>query len=68
MVVIGGRNSGNTKRLYEICKGKVNTYWITDPSELDKKWFSDARVAGITAGASTPKEIVDRVSETISAF
>ncbi|MEW5693321.1 MAG: 4-hydroxy-3-methylbut-2-enyl diphosphate reductase [Candidatus Hydrogenedentota bacterium] len=67
MLVIGGKNSGNTRRLYEICK-KVNnnTYHIETADELDNSWFTDkVKRVGITAGASTPDwiilEVIDRV-------
>lgn len=71
MLVIGGKNSGNTKRLYEIClKENINTFHIEHSGEIDFNWFNKSEKIGITAGASTPawiiKEVVDQVSEEIS--
>ena len=61
MIVIGGRNSSNTQKLYEICKENCSqTYLIENKDELppiDKK----VRRAGITAGASTPEKVIKEV-------
>jgi len=61
MIVIGGRNSSNTQKLYEICKENCSqTYLIENKDELppiDKK----VRRAGITAGASTPEMVIKEV-------
>ena len=56
MVVIGGRNSANTKRLAELCQeqGTV-TYHIETPDELQRQWFTGVQRAGVSAGASTPE-------------
>lgn len=62
MVVVGGRNSANTSRLAELCRkvGKP-TYHVETEHELQARWFSGARLAGVTAGASTPDSLVSRV-------
>ncbi|MDY0300614.1 MAG: 4-hydroxy-3-methylbut-2-enyl diphosphate reductase [Trichlorobacter sp.] len=66
MVVIGGFNSANTKRLAEICKEiQNNTYHIETAQELDPKWFSGISRVGVTAGASTPKWIIDDVMDKL---
>ena len=66
MVVIGGRNSGNTRRLAQICTAACpRTYHIESADEIDPSWFVDAELVGVTAGASTPerhiREVIDRI-------
>lgn len=62
MIVIGGRNSGNTRRLYEICKARCDaTHHIEDSVEIDPAWLDGVERIGITAGASTPQEHIDAV-------
>lgn len=69
MVVIGGRNSGNTKRLYEICSEACSrTVLIEAPSELEQGFFSGCGTVGVTAGASTPQSHIDAVVEVLSGF
>jgi 4-hydroxy-3-methylbut-2-enyl diphosphate reductase len=55
MLIIGSKNSANTKRLYEISASlNKKTYWIESKKELEKGWFKKAKNVGVTAGASTP--------------
>ncbi|MDO4519393.1 MAG: 4-hydroxy-3-methylbut-2-enyl diphosphate reductase [Eubacteriales bacterium] len=62
MLVIGGRSSSNTQKLYEICKKECkNTYYIQSPVDLDSDMFQCSSYVGITAGASTPKKIIEEV-------
>lgn len=63
MVVIGGRNSGNTKRLVHIARDECNlpTFWIETDEELEEIDFSPYIKIGVTAGASTPSWIIERV-------
>lgn len=66
MVVIGGKNSGNTLRLFEISKKACEkTHWVETAAELKKEWFSNAKKAGITAGASTPPKSIEEVKQFI---
>jgi len=66
MVVVGGRNSGNTQRLASICKEiQPRTYHIEEAHELDPKWFVKGKKAGLTAGASTPFWIIQEVEDRI---
>ena len=62
MVVIGGSSSSNTKKLYEICKAICpNTQLIQTVKDLKFNSDEAIRNVGITAGASTPKEIIEEV-------
>ena len=61
MIVIGGKNSSNTKRLYEICKIITKTRWIENAQGFDENWIKGVNHVGITAGASTPKEMIDEL-------
>jgi len=65
MIVVGGRNSGNTKRLTQICSRHTRTIHIETAHELQTEWFRDIKKVGITAGSSTPQWIVDDVIERI---
>jgi len=66
VIVAGGLNSGNTQRLAEIARqtGKP-TYHIESETDLDLKALSAARNVGITAGASTPNWIINRIYRTL---
>ena len=62
MIIIGGRSSSNSKKLYETAyENCPNTVWIETASELDPKFFKGACKVGIAAGASTPGVIIEEV-------
>ena len=62
MIVIGGRNSSNTQKLYDISKKEcANTYYIQTLVDLDLAAFESVGRVGITAGASTPNQIIKEV-------
>lgn len=62
MLVIGGRDSSNTERLAEISAATgVATYHIESAAELETRWLRGLRRLGITAGTSTPDEVIDEV-------
>ncbi len=62
MLIIGGKNSGNTTRLYKIAKSlNPNSYHIETADELKEEWFQNASTVGVSAGASTPKWIIESV-------
>ena len=62
MIVIGGRSSSNTQKLYEISKNECrNTYYIQTIRDLDPASIEGLDSIGITAGASTPNKIIEEV-------
>jgi 4-hydroxy-3-methylbut-2-enyl diphosphate reductase len=64
MIVIGGINSSNTQKLYEICKMKcTNTYFVQTLKGLDLTAIGSTKRVGITAGASTPDYVIKEVHE-----
>ncbi|MEA1914221.1 MAG: 4-hydroxy-3-methylbut-2-enyl diphosphate reductase [Campylobacterota bacterium] len=65
MIVIGGKNSSNTKQLLSICQDHCDSYLIEDENELDINWFNNKSLCGITAGASTPDWIIQSVVNSI---
>lgn len=66
MLVVGGFNSANTRRLAEVCAElQPRTHHIETASEIDTAWFEGVERVGVTAGASTPKWIIDEVMSKI---
>jgi len=66
MIIIGGKNSSNTKELYNISKQNCkDSYHIENKDELEKSWFLDKKLCGISAGASTPDWIIEEVISKI---
>lgn len=62
MVVVGGRESANTRHLAEICVEEgVPAHHVESAAELAPEWFTDADTVGVTAGASTPDFVVDEI-------
>ena len=62
MIVIGGKHSSNSRKLYEICKNQcANTFFIQTVDELSSISLSSFTSLGITAGASTPNNIIQEV-------
>ena len=69
MIVIGGKHSSNTRKLYEICKQECeNTYFIQTLDDLHLEIPKSVRLVGITAGASTPKKIIEEVQNYVSNY
>ncbi|MDO4621681.1 MAG: 4-hydroxy-3-methylbut-2-enyl diphosphate reductase [Eubacteriales bacterium] len=66
MIVIGGRHSSNTQKLYQICKAECsNSCYIETLVDLDVKPFQTSSRVGITAGASTPNIIIEEVAQHV---
>ncbi len=66
MIVIGGKHSSNTRKLYEICSKECeNTYFIQTLDDLNLKLPKAVRLIGITAGASTPNNIIEEVQNYV---
>ena len=66
LVVVGGRNSGNTQRLVEISQGTgIPTYHVETEQELDLVEISRYQTVGVTAGASTPNWLIGNVVNTL---
>lgn len=64
MIVIGGSHSSNTRKLFEICKKEcANTYYIQTLKDLDIRRLPSRGCVGITAGASTPNNLIEEVSK-----
>ena len=66
MIVIGGFNSSNTKKLVQVCdQKKIEAHHIESSSQLDTSWFRNKTHVGITAGTSTPENVINEVHEEI---
>jgi 4-hydroxy-3-methylbut-2-enyl diphosphate reductase IspH len=62
MIVIGGRESANTRHLAEVCREEgVETHHIETADEIEPQWLAGRGRVGVTAGASTPDFAVDEV-------
>lgn len=69
MIVIGGRNSANTHRLYNLCRSTgTPAYHVEVPEELSPDWLLGANAVGVTAGASTPSRLIEKVIEKIKSL
>ena len=69
MIVIGGKSSSNTRKLYEICRKECkNTYYSQTLGDFDPESVGSVRSVGITAGASTPKNIIEEVHTNVRAI
>ncbi|MDR1016627.1 MAG: 4-hydroxy-3-methylbut-2-enyl diphosphate reductase [Coriobacteriales bacterium] len=67
MLVVGGRNSGNTKRLADLCAAVCpNTHLIEGASEIDPSWLVGSQLVGISAGASTPLAQIEEVRHALT--
>ncbi len=69
IVMVGGQNSSNTRTLYQECL-EVNpqAYWIEEPAELNRNWFAEKDIVGITGSASTPQWLMEKIKEHIESW
>jgi 4-hydroxy-3-methylbut-2-enyl diphosphate reductase len=69
IVVIGSFTSANSKRLTQLAEERNDrSYQVTCADDLNPEWFNDSDVVGITAGASTPDNIIEDVTAKIKSF
>jgi 4-hydroxy-3-methylbut-2-enyl diphosphate reductase len=62
VIIIGSKTSANTNRLYQISKSlNEKTYQVMSEKEIDPSWFKGAQKVGVSAGASTPAEAIEKV-------
>ncbi|RUM56790.1 MAG: 4-hydroxy-3-methylbut-2-enyl diphosphate reductase [Nautilia sp.] len=66
MIIIGGKNSSNTKQLYLIAKENCNdSYLVENATEVKSEWFENKNLCGVSAGASTPEWLIQNIIEKI---
>jgi 4-hydroxy-3-methylbut-2-enyl diphosphate reductase len=68
VLVVGGRNSANTKRLAEICSTLVETHLIETDNEIEANWLYGKEHVGVAAGTSTPDKSIDSVVDKVRAL
>jgi 4-hydroxy-3-methylbut-2-enyl diphosphate reductase len=61
MIIIGGKNSSNTRQLYTIAQSYTEAHLVERPEELDPAWFEGKERCGVSAGASTPEWLVEEI-------
>ena len=67
MIIVGSFTSANTKRLHEVSLGlNQRSYMVEDASDIMEDWFDDAESVGVSAGASSPDELIEEVVEHLN--
>ena len=65
IIIVGGKNSSNTKQLFNIAKLNTEAYLVESEDELKKEWFKNKKLCGVSAGASTPEWLVEKIISKI---
>ena len=65
MIIVGGKNSSNTKQLFNIAKDNCDAYLVESEDEIKKEWFEGKKLCGVSAGASTPEWLVEKIISRI---
>ncbi len=67
-IVVGGKNSSNTRKLYDVIRDHgIDAHHISSSDEIDRDWLLGKQHVGITAGTSTPQDVIEAVYDTIRA-
>ena len=68
-MVVGGRNSNNTRELVALGRERgVPTWHVRNAADLDPEWFHEVKVVGLTAGTSTLDETIDEVQRILEGW
>ena len=65
MIIVGGKNSSNTKQLFNIASSNTESYLVENEGEINPEWFKGKKLCGISAGASTPEWLVEKIISKI---
>ncbi|HKQ30070.1 MAG TPA: 4-hydroxy-3-methylbut-2-enyl diphosphate reductase [Burkholderiales bacterium] len=69
MLVVGSRNSSNSNRLREVAEAQeIPAHMVDGAEDLKREWFTDASIVGLTAGASAPELLVQRVIDKLRSW
>ncbi len=69
IVFVSGHESSNGKMLYQVCKSEnPSTYFVSSTDEIDPEWFKERKTAGVCGATSTPKWLIEKVSDFISTI
>jgi (E)-4-hydroxy-3-methyl-but-2-enyl pyrophosphate reductase len=68
IIVIGGKESANTKHLWEICKDAKRSYLVQGAGDINPEWLQGADVVGLTAGSSTPDYVIAEVEQALTGM
>jgi 4-hydroxy-3-methylbut-2-enyl diphosphate reductase len=67
IIFVSGKESSNGKMLYSVCKSvNPETYFVSAPAEIDRKWFNGKKSVGICGATSTPKWLIDNIKDIVS--